>query len=148
MFKKIMAMFFLVSAITLAAFNMKNEGAAGDYSMERSKNSVFLVDDKNGVIVVYSDVYEHITTEDVEELEAKGQVVEGDREFFKSYSEENPEVVAFSKWQGDTEGFVVIFEDLNLCSEESVEEMLDVFEIEGSERKVVMEGIRDHQKFL
>ena len=98
--------------------------------------------------MIYSAAYEHITSEDIKGLQKKGQRVEGNREFFKSYSEENPEIVAFSKWQGDTEGFIVIFEDMNLYSERRVGEMLDHFEIEGSERKIVMEGIRDHRKDL
>ena len=148
MLKKIMGIFFLVSAITLAALNMKDEEGAGGYTVERSKDSVFLIDEKSGTVVIYSAAYEHITSEDIEDLEDKGQIVEGNSEFFKSYSEEDPEIVAFSKWQGDTEGFIVIFEDMNLCSENKVGEMLDHFEIEGNERMVVMNGIRDHRKDL
>ncbi|GLI56201.1 hypothetical protein PM10SUCC1_17150 [Propionigenium maris DSM 9537] len=148
MLKKIMGLFFLVSAICFAALNMKDDEVAGDYSVERSRNSVFLIDEKSGTVVIYSDAYEHIEEEDIEDLQEKGQVVEGNREFFKSYSEENPETVAFSKWQGDTEGFIVIFEDMNLTSERKVEEMLAHFEIEGRERAVVMNGIRDHRREL
>jgi len=148
MFKKIIGVFFLVSAITLAALNMKDEEGTKGYSVERSKDSVFLIDEKSETVVIYSAAYEHITSEDIKDLQEKGQVVEGNREFFKSYSEKNPEAVAFSKWQGDKEGFIVIFEDMDLYSERRMEEMLDHFEIEGSERRIVMEGIRDHRKGL
>ncbi len=148
MLKKIMGLFFLISAIAFAAFNLKDDEIAEGYSVERSNNGVFLIDEKSGTVVIYSNAYEHIEEEDIEDLQKKGQVVEGNREFFKSYSEINPEAVAFSKWQGDTEGFIVIFENMNLTSERKVEEMLDHFEIDGRERAVVMNGIRDHRRKL
>ncbi len=146
MLKKMMGLFFLVSAICFAALNIRDDELAEGYAVESSGSSVFLIDEKSRTVIIYSDAYEHIEKEDIEELQKRGQIVEGNMEFFKSYSERKPETVAFSKWQGDTEGFIVIFEDMNLISEERVEEMLDYFEIEGVEKMVVMEGIRGHRR--
>ena len=46
MFKKIIGVFFLISAMGFAALNIKGEKEAEGYSVESSKDSVFLIDEK------------------------------------------------------------------------------------------------------
>lgn len=149
MLKKIIGMFLIVSLSVFASLeDLEKTGGREGYLMHREGESLFFIDEENKTIAVYSSDYKRITTEELSELVDMGQTIEGDREFFKSFSSKTPETVAFSKEIEGEGGFVLIFEDMNHYSPERVEKLVELFEGSAVAKTEVMTQVKKHHSTL
>lgn len=149
MFKKIGILFIAAASLAYSSIEEKRESSMDEgYLVHRVEDNLFLIDEEEKMVAIYSEDFKPMARGEMQELLAMGQVIEGNRRFFKSYSEERPEAVAFSNNTGDETGVILVFEDIRMSSDESVGEILDIFEIGSSEREELLEKIEEHRSYL